>query len=238
MTAAGQNGGTMPAVGAHVMTADRQELGTVKEVRGHAFKVDAPMRQDYWLGDSAVTTLAGDRVTLNFPKDQLDQYRLSGPDDLNGGPTNAIDLLMQMHREAKQQFTQILGAADGQQAARIWAQLQPVLKVHEEMEEKYLYDPLKAQQGSGSELGNWEPEHEREVDHVEELIARTKGMEAGAAAWRDQIRTISDTLAEHIAEEEGTIFPRIRQVWDENRLQQAGRQMQQMKQQKLSGVSS
>ena len=155
----------------------------------------------------------------------------------NGHGTDAIDLLMQMHREAKQQFMQILGASDGKQAAQMWKQLQPVLKVHEQMEEQYLYDPLKAERGSNTELGAWEPQHEREVDEIEQMISQADKMEQGAAGWRDQIRRISDTLAEHIAEEEGTIFPRIRQVWDEQKLQQAGKQMQQLKQQKLSSVA-
>jgi hemerythrin superfamily protein len=156
----------------------------------------------------------------------------------NVNSSNAIDLLMHMHREAKQQFAQILGESDGQRAALMWRQLQPILKVHEQMEEQYLYDPLKAEQGGNTELGAWEPQHEREVNEVEQMIAQAQQMEQGAAGWRDQIRLISDTLAEHIAEEEGTIFPRIRQVWDEQKLQQAGMQMQQMKQQKLSGVAS
>ena len=162
----------------------------------------------------------------------------NGQNGHNDNSTNAIDLLMQMHREAKQQFMQILGASDGQQAVRRWKQLQPVLKVHEQMEEQYLYDPLKAERGSNTELGQWEPQHEREVNEVEQMISQADTMEQGAAGWRDQIRRISDTLAEHIAEEEGMIFPRIRQVWDEQKLQQAGMQMQQLMQQKLSAIGS
>ena len=40
----------VPAVGTEVMTLDGDTLGTVKEVSGSCFKVDAPLRPDYWLG--------------------------------------------------------------------------------------------------------------------------------------------------------------------------------------------
>jgi hemerythrin-like domain-containing protein len=238
MAATASDGQTTPPVGAHVLTADGDEIGTVKEVRGTAFKVDAPMQQDYWLGDTCVIRASSDQVTLAFAKNELDNYRLSGPDDMPAGSTDAIMLLMHMHREAKQQFSAILGASDNQRALQMWQRLQPVLKVHEQMEEQYLYDPLRAQQGAESELGKWEPQHERDVEQVEALIASADTLDANSGSWRDQIRRIADTLSQHIAEEESTIFPRIQQVWSPDQLQRAGQQMQQYKTQQLAGATT
>lgn len=66
---------TLP-IDAPVFTADGKQLGTVREVRGDAFKVDVAMQPDYWLPFSSVATAGADGVRLGFSKDQLDEYKL------------------------------------------------------------------------------------------------------------------------------------------------------------------
>jgi len=46
--------------GQPVYDADGNELGTVKEVRGSYFKVDAPMAPDYWLRSDALSATGAD----------------------------------------------------------------------------------------------------------------------------------------------------------------------------------
>jgi hypothetical protein len=65
-----------PAIGCEVFTVDGDKLGTVKEVQGTYFKVDAPMQSDYWLSTECVrggTTAS--RVSVTFPKSELDTYK-------------------------------------------------------------------------------------------------------------------------------------------------------------------
>jgi hypothetical protein len=64
-----------PTVGYEVYTADGNKLGTVKEVDGAYFKVDAPMQSDYWLAAECVRGGMGNRVDLSFDKSQLDTYK-------------------------------------------------------------------------------------------------------------------------------------------------------------------
>src|SRR5437773_137282 len=72
--------GDMPVVGAKVMTADGKELGTVKEISGRCFKVDAPMQPDYWLASDCIRGSSGSGVQLTFNKDRLGDAKMSGPD--------------------------------------------------------------------------------------------------------------------------------------------------------------
>jgi hypothetical protein len=65
--------------GAHVYTLDGDDLGTVKEVQGAYFKVDAPMQPDYWLRSDCIRTAAADRVELAFDKDHLGDFKVSDP---------------------------------------------------------------------------------------------------------------------------------------------------------------
>jgi hypothetical protein len=68
------------AIGAPVQTHDGKDLGKVKEVVGGCFKVDAPMRPDYWLATDSITGSDGGIVTLRFDKDELDEAKQEGPE--------------------------------------------------------------------------------------------------------------------------------------------------------------
>jgi hypothetical protein len=67
--------------GQRVMTRDDHELGTVKEVVGDSFKVDAPMKRDYWLSFGSVLSIEGERVVMDFDEEVLESYQLDGPDE-------------------------------------------------------------------------------------------------------------------------------------------------------------
>jgi len=66
-------------IGQPVYSADGSELGTVKEVRGAYFKVDAPMQPDYWLRMDACQTSGGRLVVMD------DAEHHDNPDDLDSG---------------------------------------------------------------------------------------------------------------------------------------------------------
>jgi hypothetical protein len=68
-----------PTVGAEVFTADGERLGTVKEVAGSCFKVDAPMQHDNWLASDCITSTSGSQVCLTVGKDQLGDAKVDGP---------------------------------------------------------------------------------------------------------------------------------------------------------------
>lgn len=73
--------GAVPALtlGSPVYTADGDKLGTVKEVRDTAFKVDVSMHPDYWLSTGCIRMATSDRIDLAFPKDRLGDYKQDGP---------------------------------------------------------------------------------------------------------------------------------------------------------------
>ena len=72
------SGSGTPPVGAEVTTVDGEKLGTVKEVSGSCFKVDAPMRPDYWLGTDCIASTTGGTVRLSITKHQLGEAKDEG----------------------------------------------------------------------------------------------------------------------------------------------------------------
>ncbi len=139
---------------------------------------------------------------------------------------DAIQFLKQQHEQAKQMFGRIEQAGAGERG-RLWRQLAPELAAHEQLEEQHLYGPIAREAGGrDATLVDWEGHHHREVREAEAMIRQIDAADAGGEGWLDQVRQLESALERHIQEEEGRIWPRIRQVWDERRLEQAGQQME------------
>jgi hypothetical protein len=62
--------------GAEVFTSDGKKLGTVKEVSSDQFKIDAPMKPDYWLDCNTIETCTTQAVTINLPSDAVDDVKI------------------------------------------------------------------------------------------------------------------------------------------------------------------
>jgi hypothetical protein len=80
----------------------------------------------------------------------------------------------------------------------------------------------------------WERTHHQEVQEAEGLIQKIDGLDPTADEWLQTVKKLHGALEEHIKKEEGEIWPRIQQLWDSARLEEAGRQMAAMKSQKAA----
>jgi iron-sulfur cluster repair protein YtfE (RIC family) len=142
---------------------------------------------------------------------------------------DAIQFLKQEHQKAKSAFEKLLNAAPAQRGA-LWKELKPELKAHEKMEEQCLYGPIARDGASDPALSEWVSDrHQDEVHEVETLIKESEGLDPEDARWLATVRQIKTALDNHIQQEEGDIFPRISQIWDRTRLDEAGQEMSQSK---------
>lgn len=66
-------------VGVDVFTRDGERLGAVAEIAESAIRVDARLQRDYWLRSQLVRAREGDRLVVNFDRDELDQFKLDAP---------------------------------------------------------------------------------------------------------------------------------------------------------------
>jgi len=66
-------------IGTPVSTVDGEQLGTVKELRGTAFKVDAPGQPDYWLPTSCLSGGATGRLMVEASKDRIGDFKVDEP---------------------------------------------------------------------------------------------------------------------------------------------------------------
>ena len=141
---------------------------------------------------------------------------------------NAIRFLKQQHEQARQGFQRIEQASP-EQRGELWQHLSPELKLHERMEEEYVYGPVAAEAKADDTLADWPDEHREQVEEAEQLIARIDQAPAGDPQWLQQVQKLWSALQEHIQQEEQEIWPRIESTWDAARLEQAGARMEAMK---------
>jgi hemerythrin-like domain-containing protein len=150
---------------------------------------------------------------------------------------DAIQFLKQQHEEAKGGFGKI-EAALPEQRERQWKALKPELPLHEEIEETCLYHLVAREpEGKSGALARWETRHHEQVQQIEALIRRLEGLEPRSSEWLQQLKKIKSTLEGHIREEEQEVWPRIQEILDHDRLEQAGREMERMKASKLGHVA-
>lgn len=71
--------GMVPQPGQPVYTRDGKDLGRVKELASDAFKVDAPMRRDYWLSVGSILGIGPDGIEMDFDESMREAYELDGP---------------------------------------------------------------------------------------------------------------------------------------------------------------
>jgi hypothetical protein len=141
---------------------------------------------------------------------------------------DAIGFLKQQHEEAKAMFER-LKEASAQQRGALWQQLEPELKLHEQMEEAHLYGPVAEDATTDATLREWKTHHHDEVTEAEGLMREINDLDSSGSEWMEAVGELKETLEHHIEEEEAKIWPKIREVWDRSKLEEAGLQLEAMK---------
>ena len=137
---------------------------------------------------------------------------------------DVLKFLEDEHDEVKQVFKK-LEQAEGASATRLWNQLKSMLTLHEELEETYFYPQLKEEKKTEDlVLESYEEHHVMDV-----LIEEISQLEPSAENWEAKIKVLQENTEHHIEEEEGSLFPKVRKIWDTRRREEVGRQMQQRK---------
>ncbi len=139
---------------------------------------------------------------------------------------DAVQFLLHEHEVAKAKFAEIEQTPPPLRA-ELWRKLQPELKVHEMVEDTYLYGPLAQDpKAAGTKLATFEDHQDQDVAKVEDMMIEANALDPATDAWLAKVLQIRDSLAEHIQLEETEILPLIPTVWPQDRLDAAGGQME------------
>jgi len=139
--------------------------------------------------------------------------------------TDAVQLLIQDHREVEQLFIQI-EAAGGTGPEEAVQQVIRELSVHAAIEEQVLYPAVRSKVPGGEELADHAIDEHQEA---KELLATLDGGEGEAADRAPVLARLMQEVRSHVEEEEGDLFPKLRAAVGPEELREMGEAMAQAK---------
>jgi hemerythrin superfamily protein len=118
-----------------------------------------------------------------------------------------------------------LAKAKGTPARHIFQELKDQLDVVERLEDTYLYAQLRHDQDAREIVLEGFEEHAL----VNKLISELSELTPADKAWHPKVKLLVENLERHISDEETSLFPRVRMIWNSDKLRHLYRKMEQIK---------
>lgn len=139
---------------------------------------------------------------------------------------DVIELLEHDHREVEEMFADLDRATTADDKRGIADKIIIELVRHSEAEEQAVYPVMARKIDGGKDL----VEHEiAEHSKAEELMKQMDGMDADAPQFATLMNQLKTAILEHIREEEGEAFPKLRQAVSQDELDKLGTLVQGLK---------
>lgn len=147
---------------------------------------------------------------------------------LTGGRVvDALKLLMADHKKMNKLVKQVASTTEkmGAKRKKIFTTIKHEAKLHEQIEEKYLYSILRKNKKSKPNA----LEHFEEVALMEHLIKQLSTTSTGSEKWTAKFKVFQELTEHHIKEEEEEKFPEARKLLTKDQLEEIGDKMQAFK---------
>ena len=140
--------------------------------------------------------------------------------------SDVIELLEHDHREVEEMFAEFEAATTAADKRAIADKLVIELVRHSEAEEQAVYPVISKKVDGGNDL----VEHEiDEHTQAEKLMKQMDGMDAEDPQLGVLMGQLKSAIQEHIREEEGEAFPKLRQATSKDELEKLGTVVQALK---------
>ncbi|MDB5838093.1 MAG: regulator of cell morphosis and signaling [Herminiimonas sp.] len=144
---------------------------------------------------------------------------------------NAVELLISQHRTMEILLKGVLDAPDDASKNRMFAEAADQLTVHIASEEQVFYPAVKAARTEDILLESLE-----EHLSLKRLLADLLELNPSEQTFEPKFKVLKEQAEHHHEEEEEKLFPKVRKLLDEERLEALGREMIEMQTQlKLKG---
>lgn len=142
---------------------------------------------------------------------------------------DALTLLKADHQKIKGIFGELEGAEDPKTRKALFAELMSELTVHERIEEEIFYPAVdeRAREKKTEELLIESYVEHAFVDTISQEILAT---DYAAEAWPAKVKVMKENVEHHaFEEEEGKLFPKVRQLFSADELEELGAEMEELK---------
>ena len=136
---------------------------------------------------------------------------------------NAITMLTNDHRAVKKLLSELESTTERGIKTReeLFARIKAELTVHEIIEEEIFYPALKEHPKAKDIVLEGYEEH----NVVDTLMGELSAMPVDDERWGAKAKVMQENVEHHIEEEEGEMFKKARQVFDEAELEELGDRM-------------
>jgi hemerythrin superfamily protein len=141
---------------------------------------------------------------------------------------DATQLLIADHREVKALFGRFSRSSRQETRQELAERIIRELSIHAAIEEAKLYPVIRDELPGGEALYKEAIEEHQQVKEV--LAALDQSLsKAHTKAFADRVTRLKNDVEHHVEEEEGEVFPQLRQVLSKTRLEALGRELAQAK---------
>jgi hemerythrin superfamily protein len=137
-----------------------------------------------------------------------------------------VSVLKHDHREVEELFDQIERTTDPARRRELTDSVTIELIRHAVAEEQYLYPATRQYLPDGDELADKEIEEHNEV---EEALKALENMDTEDPEFMNTFRQMSNSVRQHLREEENDLFPRLQQNATVDALRELGKKVERAK---------
>jgi iron-sulfur cluster repair protein YtfE (RIC family) len=141
---------------------------------------------------------------------------------------NAIDLLKEDHDRVDKLFQKVLATNEGEEHAALFEQIKQELDVHTRIEEALLYPKLKEE--GDEKLYKLAVEAFEEHHQAKIFLRELDSLKTVGEKFEAKLKVLMEDIKHHVQEEEGQMFPLIKEQFDEYTLQTLGNELENEKQ--------
>lgn len=141
---------------------------------------------------------------------------------------DALELLSQHHREVDRLIEKIEKTDNRGSNSRqeLFAALRQQLELHTRLEEDIFYPEMQKYATIKGLIGNAVQEH----DEIRLILGEIAAFSAEDDEWSEMLNELKLAVQEHVRGEEGRLFPAARKELDQCRIDELGRQVDEMRQ--------
>jgi hemerythrin superfamily protein len=138
---------------------------------------------------------------------------------------NALEVLKEDHQKVKGLFQEVRQATDQSKRKELFNKIDTELEIHAHIEETVFYPAIEEHE----EFKDMVAEALKEHQEAKTLLDELEGFETESPDFGSKLEELIEAVEHHVKEEEGEMFPKIREVFDEDELEQVGQDLESAK---------
>jgi hemerythrin superfamily protein len=150
------------------------------------------------------------------------------------GAMDALELLKQDHQKVKELFKQGQQTENRKEQKQIFKEIKSELETHARIEETIFYPAMEEHE----ELKDMVLESLEEHKQMKTVLRELSRLSANSERFKPKFKVLKDNVEHHaVEEEEGKMFPKIRDLIDRTELEQLGHELEAAKHKRLRKAS-